>query len=277
MKQDSSFLFLIALNTISMYNNIGCDAMNKIYGLILTLIVGLFFLIGGVISKKIKNKEKLNIFSVSLAFIIMLNLIFFDLMPEVIELLEDYKTITRIILIIVFVILGILLLKILDFFIPDHHHDHHDNEKNIDEHISHEHHIGTLTMISLTLHNILEGFTIYSLSLNDIKVGLLICLSVALHNIPLGMQIFSGVDTKKQKGLIILLTISSLIGGLLYLLIGEVSPLVEGIITCITLGMIIYIAIFELLPEMKHHIKEKESIFGLLVGLIIVVISLLIE
>ena len=41
----------------------------------------------------------------------------------------------RIILISLFIILGILALKILDFFIPDHHHEHHEHEKYINKDI----------------------------------------------------------------------------------------------------------------------------------------------
>ena len=250
--------------------------MNKLYSVILTLIAGLFFLLGGLISKKFKNKEVLNHFSIALAFIIMLNLIFTDLIPESLELLEAYKTSSRIFMIISFIILGILILKILDFFIPDHHHEHHEEEKNIKEHISHEKHIGTLTVISLILHNVLEGFAIFGLSLNDFKLGIMICISVALHNIPLGTHIFSSLSLNKNKGLISILTLSSLIGGITFLIVGEISNLLLAIITCITLGMLIYIEIFELLPEMLHSIKKKETIIGLIVGLIILGISLLI-
>lgn len=250
--------------------------MNKVYGVILTLIAGLFFLLGGLISKRFKNKEILNHFSIALAFIIMLNLIFTDLVPEILELLEEYSITTRSILIIVFIVLGIFILKILDFFIPDHHHEHHEHEKNIKEHISHEKHIGTLTVLSLILHNILEGFAIFGMSLNDFKLGLMVCISVALHNIPLGTHIFSSLSIEKNKGLIGMLTLSSLIGGLIFLIVGNINNLILAIITSITLGMLIYIEVFELLPEMLHEIKKKETILGIIIGLIILGISLLI-
>ncbi len=250
--------------------------MDKIYGSILTLIAGLFFLLGGLISKKFKNKESLNTFSVSLAFVIIITLIVSDLIPEILELLEEYKLLTRIILIILFVILGILVLKILDLFIPDHHHEHHDNEKNKKEHISHVKHIGTITVISLILHNLLEGFAIFGMTLNSFKLGLMICVSVALHNIPLGTHIFSSLDFKKNKVLITVLTFSSFIGGLIFLLVGEISNIVLAVITCITLGMLLYIGLLELLPEMITHRKEKESKIGIGIGLILLIISLFI-
>lgn len=247
--------------------------MDKIYGIILTVVAGLFFLIGCLISVKVKNKDKLNSFSISLAFVIMLNLISVDLFPEVIENLNKYNTFTKIGIILIFTLLGILLLKVLDFFIPDHHHEHHDNEKNIDEHNSHIKHIGILTLVGLVLHNIIEGFAIFGLTINDLKTGFLISLSVALHNIPLGTHIFSSIDIKKNKLLVIILTLSSLIGGLLFLVVGDVSTLLLSIILSITLGMIIYIAFLELLPEVIHNKKKKETKIGLLMGLIIALIA----
>ena len=204
--------------------------MEQYFGLILTLIVGLFFLIGGLISLKVKNKDKLNAFSIALALIIIINLLVMDLAPEIFELLEAYDIGFKILIILVFGVLGMLLLKILDFFIPDHHHEHHDNEIDKKEHISHMKHIGTLTLISLILHNLLEGFAIAGMTLNDFQMGL----------------------------------------------IGEISSLVLAIISIITLGMLIYILIMELLPELIGNIKKKETILGLITGIIIIILAMLI-
>lgn len=250
--------------------------MNQYFGLILTLIAGLFFLIGGLISLKVKNKDKLNAFSIALALVIIINLLAMDLTPEILELLEDYDFSFKIMIILIFGLLGIFLLKILDFFIPDHHHEHHDNEIDKKEHISHIKHIGTLTLISLILHNLLEGFAIAGMSLNDYKIGLMVCISVALHNIPLGTTIFSSIDIRKNKLLVTILTLSSFIGGLIFFIIGDISTLVLAIISIITLGMLIYISLMELLPELLVNRKKKETIIGLLTGVIIIVISMFI-
>lgn len=61
----------------------------------------------------------------------------------------------------------------------------------------------------------------------------MICLSVALHNIPLGTTIFSSIDIKKNKLLVLSLTLSSFIGGFIFLLIGDISSLVLAIISII--------------------------------------------
>ena len=250
--------------------------MEQYFGLILTLIAGLFFLVGGLISLKVKNKDKLNAFSVALALSIIINLLFHELIPEIFELLESYNLLFKILLIFIFGILGILILKILDFFIPDHHHDHQDNEIDKKEHLSHMKHIGTLTLISLLLHNLLEGFAIAGMAVNSFRMGFMVCLSVALHNIPLGTHIFSSIDIQKNKLLVASLTLSSLIGGVIFVLIGNISNLVLAIISIITLGMLIYISLIELLPELWHKRTKKETIIGLLVGIIIIIISMLI-
>ncbi len=247
--------------------------MNEIYGLILTIIAGLFFLIGGLISLKITNKTKLESFSVALSFMVMLGLILFDLSPELQELL-DFNQTSNIIISLIFVILGFIILKILDIFIPDHHHEHHKKNDNKKEHISHLHHIGLITIISLIFHNILEGGAIFGLTINNLKVGLLIALSVALHNIPLGTHIFSFLDIKENKVSLVLLTLSSFIGGLIFLLLGNINSLLLGIITSLTIGMLIYIIFVELFPELLKNSKAQETKIGLLLGLIIEIISL---
>ncbi len=250
--------------------------MDKIYGIFLTLIAGLFFLIGGVIASKVQNKDKFNHFSVAMAFIIMFGLIVFDLVPEIIELFQDYSLSQSFIIFLIFALVGFLILKGLDLMIPHHHHNHKDNEKNKKEHIEHEHHVGTITILSLILHNILEGFAIFGMTISDLRVGILIAVSVGLHNVPLGMHIFSTLNIKENKLATLGLVLSSLIGGIMFLVVGSISDLIIGIITSITLGMLIYIALWELLPEIKCAIRKHETMAGLGVGALILIVSLFI-
>ncbi len=244
--------------------------MSNVSGIILTIIVGLFFPIGGLISLKVKNKSKLNNFSIAMAFIIMLSLVFLDLGPESYELLStEYSLLRSLLIIVISALIGFFILRLLDLFVPHHEHQ----EKNVKEHNNHIKHIGTLTIISLTLHNILEGFAICGLSNTNLKIGILTCISVALHNIPLGTQIFNSLKFKDNKISFIILLLSSLIGGLIFTFVGNISNVLLAIITGIALGMLLFIVLIELLPELINNLKNKETKIGLLVGVILIIIS----
>ena len=66
------------------------------------------------------------IFSIGMSFIVLFNIIFFDIVPEIKDFF-DFKY-------FLIVILGFSLLKILDFFVPDHNHHHKEKLDNIKEH-----------------------------------------------------------------------------------------------------------------------------------------------
>ncbi len=241
----------------------------------LTILVGFFFLIGMIIPKFFKKKDKLILISTGLSFVIMLFLIVFDLVPEIDEILDPLNNYKNIILIIIFVSLGISSLRLLDCFIPEHNHNHQENETNIKEHNEHFFHIGIITAISLTIHNILEGISIYISGLNSIESGLIMAITVGLHNLPLGIEIsasMSGSERKKSAKILIacILIFSSCLGALiLYIFQTEFNHLLEGILLSLTLGMIIYISLFELFHEIRENITKKEIKIGILIGVLI--------
>ena len=133
-----------------------------------------------------------------------------------------------------------------------------------------------ITIISLIIHNLLEGFMIIPMALNDIKTGILMTISIALHNIPLGTTIFSYIDIKHNKILISMLTLSSFLGGLIFLIFNNISNIILGIILALTIGMLMYIIFRELLPEIKNYKNKKEVFLGGGLGLLILVIAQLI-
>lgn len=227
--------------------------------LIITIISSLSFFVGYIITKFIKNEKKLVIFSTGFAFVIILGLILFHLLPECLELISNK------LIIVLCVIAGILILKALDYFIPDHNHSHgHD----------HIEHIGIISSLALILHNVIEGTALYTTSTTDIKLGIIMAIGVAFHNIPLGIQISSMIKNNKNKLLmIILLVVSCIIGPILLNLIGiTLDTALLGVLISITLGMLIYISMFELLCEIKEHKKNKEMLYGVIIGLILIIV-----
>ena len=237
-------------------------------GIVLTLLVGLCFLIGIVILKNAKNKESLSIFTIAMAFIVMCGLIVIHLLPELIS--------SKNIWLIIPSLVGFLILIFLDKLIPHHHHEHSHNHCDKIDHEKHLNHIGIITIIALAIHNIIEGITLYSVTLNSIKSGLLMMISISLHNIPLGFQIGNVIDYKNNKLLVVFLCLSSFIGSLIMILFGGIEENIINILLAVTFGMLLYILIFELFNELKKNLNKIETLYGILLGLILLIATYII-
>ena len=150
-------------------------------GLLTTLILGIFIIIGALIAFIMKKREKVIDFSLGLAFGVIIMLMIADLLPEIIEQLG----LKYIYLFIIYTALGYFLLKFLDNFIPDHEETKM-NKKDLKNNLIH---IGVVTSLALFLHNIIEGMAVYSTVLTDKNLGVAMSLGIGFHNIPLGMVI----------------------------------------------------------------------------------------
>lgn len=241
-------------------------------GLIITFILGLFILLGALIAFLSKNNKSFINFSLGLAFSVISLLVLLELIPHTLETLNHVNTTTNsIIILIMFAFSGIILLKMLDRFIPDHHTN---NKHNLE-------HIGLLTSIALILHNIIEGMAVYNISEMSLSAGLLISVGVGLHNIPLGMIIASTIhqgnqSKKKTTYIVLLISLSTFLGGLLMLFLKDYfNTQIQGIILSITLGMLVFISIFELLPKIVKTKNKKNIAKGILVGIIFIIFALL--
>ena len=232
--------------------------------LLLTFFSGLFFLVGIIIYNFVKNKTLFTRLSLSCASVVIIGLITFDLIPELIEVDKWW--------LIFFVIIGLFLLILIDKLVPHHEHNHHENDEEKEDHKNHIEHISTITIIALLLHNIIEGMALYGVATTDLKSGILMLTGIGLHNLAFGFQISATKKNNKNKMLITLLVLSGGIGGLLFLIFGNLSPILEGIIIALTLGMLLHILFFELLKEVYEEIHKKETIYGIIIGIILLVV-----
>ncbi len=243
---------------------------NNLYGLLFTFLVGIFFLIILAISGILKKKHNFVVTCIGLTFSVMLGMIFFGLLPEAIELLEE--TNHKFIFLILFIFLGFIVVAMLDKLIPDHHDTNNNLNKNTLVHI------GVLTSSALVIHNFVEGASLYSITLNSIQSGFLLLLAIILHNIPLALTVMISLNGNlkgKNIILVILLVISSFAGGLVVYLF-NIPNYVLGYLISFTLGMVIYILLFELLKEVIREKKNKYVYWGLVLGLILVILTFLV-
>lgn len=250
---------------------------NAKIGLLTTLLLGVFILIGALLAFSVKKKEKVVDFSIGLALGVMVMLSILDLLPEIIE----HLGLKHIYIFLIGIIAGYYLLRLLDKFIPDH--DHEDkanlNKGELRENLIH---IGIVTSLALVLHNIVEGMAVYGTILSDTKLGVAVTIGIGFHNIPLGMVIAatfhqSNENLWKTITIISMVSLSTFLGGLImfFLNISTINPVILGTLLSITLGMLVYITIGELIPRIRESKNRKVCYIGMLVGLMFLLVSTL--
>lgn len=246
-----------------------------VIGLITTLLLGLFIVIGALIALLVNKKSKVIEFSIGLAFGVIVALIVTDLLPEIFENLGF----RYIYVFLIGTVLGFGILKVLDNFIPDHH-EHKMSKEEINENLVH---IGVMTSVALILHNVIEGMAVYSSCLSNAGLGIALTLGIGFHNIPLGMVIASSFyhSTKNLKRTVItvlIVSLSTFLGGVvMYLLkLTEISSMLLGILLSLTLGMLIFIVIDELLPKMSDIRNKRVTFLGVTVGICLLLLSMFI-
>lgn len=247
----------------------------NVIGLVLTLVLGFFIIIGAFLMHIFENKERFLVISLSMAFGVMVSLIFLELLPESFEIFnEKYSSIISIAMILIFSIIGFLILKILDKFIPDHEDD---DEANLI-------HVGIVSSIAIILHNIIEGMAIYNTFNTSINLGILLSIGVGLHNIPLGMILsstfYKSLSNKKKSNVIIfLISTSTFVGGLIMCIFNNVfkNEFIIGLLLSITVGMLVYINIIEILPKLIKSKDKKMIITSIIVGILILFVSVFLE
>jgi len=240
--------------------------------LLITLILGIFFLIGIAAVKFFKNSDKIEHASIAVAFGAMLGIALFDIFPELLEIVEP----SRWYLPVIGTAIGFGILVLLDHFIPEHE-DEHEDDYSVDNMV----HIGIIASIAIVIHNIIEGMAVYSLATTDVRAGFLLMIGVGLHNIPMGMFIYSTLKSRediKKTIFIALSVVSTFIGGLIMMCLEPyITATFDGVLYGIALGMIAYIVVLELWPYIRKKDSKWTSIICSFIGLVIVLISVLFE
>ncbi len=236
--------------------------------LLVTLLAGVFILIGIILGYCLKKKGKFIDISIGLAFSVMVILAFSHILPECYEALD--KNILRV---LIYMLIGFMLLRLLDHLVPHHEHEEHSHKHEC--HTEHLEHVGILTTVAIVIHNIIEGMTLYITSSNDFKSGILLAIAIGLHNIPLGIMISSTLKGKKQIIInSIILTLSTFVGGLIiFFITSNINEMIVGCLLAITVGMISYIIKDELLPSIIKGNNKKYNVLGMIIGIVILIIS----
>jgi len=187
---------------------------------------------------------------------------------------------------------GIAISFIIDQSIPDNINPHHslDVENTIDkndtrslrEHRAPLSRVGLFTAIAIALHNFPEGFATFISALDNMTTGIAIAMAIAIHNIPEGLAValpvYHATGSRRKAFLYALFSgLAEPIGAVIgFLILAPImGELTLGITFGVVAGIMVYISFDELLPAARVYGNDHTTIFGLVIGMLIMAISLI--
>ena len=137
-------------------------------------------------------------------------------------------------------------------------------------------------MLALMLHNFPEGIATFMTAYNDLNMGISLGIAIMLHNIPEGISISVPIyysTGSKSKGLLytFISGLAEPLGAVMtYILFKRfINDITISIVLVFVAGIMITLAIEEMLPEANKYKKTQYSIIGLILGVVLVIINLL--
>lgn len=183
---------------------------------------------------------------------------------------------------------GMLMIGLIDKFIPSHANPHEvknvEDMKNPGKALNDPDlmKMGTFTAIAIAIHNFPEGIATFVSTLQDPTIGFAIAVAVAIHNIPEGIAVsvpiyYATGDKKKAFKLSVLSGLAEPLGAVIafLFLMPFLNDFVFGVIFAMVAGIMVFISLDELLPAAKKYDQTHLSIYGVIVGMAIMAVSLI--
>ena len=253
---------------------------NVLIALILTTIAGLSTGIGSTIAYFIKRpKTSYLCFSLGLSAGVMIYVSFVELLPEALSTLGE-------ILGLYAFFAGIIVIGIIDLLIPEAENPHAfkgldpKGKINKDKSLLR---VGLLTALAVGIHNFPEGLATFGTTLSDVRLGAMIALAIAIHNIPEGISvsvpIFFATGDKKKAFFYSFMSgvaepVAAVIG--LLVLLPFLSDISISFLLAFVAGIMVYISVDELVPVAHRYESGHCAIFGIIIGMFIMALSLLV-
>ena len=236
---------------------------------IASLIAGLFLISGVLLSFGFRKNDKFIQFMMASTLGLGASLIMVELLPDSASGIgEAFNGSHKLLLLLGYIIMGLIIMKMCDIFIPDHELKK-DNKKN------HYLHLALIISLPIMIYNIIVGMKI-----NISNHPFMLSFGLGFCNILFGL-LLSGLFSKtlNKKNLIItisLISLSVVIGTLFHMFLDKYLNVTDGLMTLIgtvNLGMIIYVILGELFLNLLKAKDTYITILGIVFGTILLFIS----
>lgn len=177
---------------------------------------------------------------------------------------------------------GLILVMLIDRFVPNPHEtlDAHDPDFN-DKNQAHIKRLGLMAAFAITAHNFPEGLATFFATLDSPTLGASLAFAIAVHNIPEGISIAAPIyfATRDKTLTLFACFLSGLaepLGALIgyFVLKSVLSDAVFGTVFGLIAGVMVFLAMDELLPAAKRYSQGHETVYGLVGGMVVMAISL---
>jgi ZIP family zinc transporter len=247
--------------------------------LALTIFAGLSTGIGSAIAYFIKKPRIAYLsFSLGLSAGVMVYISFMELLPDASKRVGEVWG-------LVAFFIGIGATGLIDLFVPEVENPHEFGglaEPTAAKMGNHLMRTGLLTALAIGIHNFPEGLATFAAALSDVRLGVFIAIAIAIHNIPEGIAvsvpIFYATGNKNKAFFYSFLSgISEPVGALLgyFILLPFLTEALLAAVSAFVAGVMIYIALDELLPMAHRYGHGHLAIAGTISGMLIMAVSLL--
>lgn len=177
---------------------------------------------------------------------------------------------------------GLLLVMAIDRLVPNPHDTLASDDPSLSTHNrEYIRRVGLMTAVAITAHNFPEGLATFFATLGNPAVGLPLAFAIAIHNIPEGIAIAVPVyyvthNKAYAFGASLLSGLAEPLGAIIgfALLARYLNEAAFGAVFGLIAGIMVFLAIDELLPAAKRYAKGHETVYGLVSGMGVLALSL---
>lgn len=262
------------------------------FAFLLTLLAGISTGIGGIFALLLRRTNT-KLLSISLSFSagVMIYISFVEIFAKANENLSGFYGQDRGFLYTTLAFFaGVGLIALIDGIIPRRDDEIvHNNSQSIEAKpigkpdVSALKRMGLMSALAIAIHNFPEGLVTFMAALQDPALGIAIAVAIAIHNIPEGIAvaapIYYATGSKKRALLFSLGSgLTEPLGAIAayFLLAPILNNGVFGIIFAAVGGIMVFIAIHQLLPVAEKYGEHHQVMKGIFAGMAVMAISLVI-